>query len=286
VSNRPYRWMLQASLAFAVMATLTHALGPWCDWQLIAAVRSSAALVLTALLGLAVGEQVIVWKPATLWVRSLSGSMSMVCTFYALTRLPPSDVLTLTNMFPIWVALLSWPLLGEAPTGSVWLAVVCGVAGVVLMQRPRLVEGNLAVGAAVGASLFTAVAMLGLHRLHNISPRAIVVHFSSVAFCFCVASWLVFGHTPHQQEASWTWLALLLTGVGLTATFGQLFLTRAFVSGSPARVSVVGLTQIVFALLLDVVVLGREIDPISLAGMILVVGPTAWLLSQGHLPKG
>ncbi len=286
--SRPYLWMLQASVLFSVMATLTHALGPSCDWQLIAVVRSFVALVLTALVALAVGERVLVWRPFTLWVRSFAGSISMVCTFYALTRLPAPDVLTLTNIFPLWVALLSWPLLGEPPPGHVWLSVVSGVAGVVLIQRPHLAEGNFAVLLAFAASFFTAVAMLGLHRLRDVEPRAIVVHFSAVALCFCVASWFVFERPVRPAAAPWGRIALLLAGVGITATIGQVLLTRAFAAGSPARVSVVGLTQIVFALVLDVMLFGRRLEPTGLLGMGLVIGPTAWIMSQaprnGPLP--
>jgi hypothetical protein len=41
---------------------------------------------------------------------SIAGSISLVCGFYAMTHYPVSEVLTLTNMFPLWVAVLSLPL--------------------------------------------------------------------------------------------------------------------------------------------------------------------------------
>ena len=60
-------------------------------------------------------------------MRSIAGSISLVCGFYAMTHYPVSEVLTLTNMFPLWVAVLSLPLLGEWPSFDVWPAVaVCG----------------------------------------------------------------------------------------------------------------------------------------------------------------
>ena len=75
-------------------------------------------LTFALLLARAAGVRLVLWRPRTLWIRSLAGSFSMVCTFYALTRLPVAQVLTVTQMFPIWVALLSWPLAGEAPGGG------------------------------------------------------------------------------------------------------------------------------------------------------------------------
>src|SRR5262249_26151552 len=172
-----YLWMLLGSFSFAWMGTLTHVLGASCDWQVIALARTGLALVIGAALALAAGARLVWWRPGTLWIRSVAGSVSLVCTFFALTRLPVSDVLTLTNTFPLWVALLSWPLLGEAPTGRVWLAVACGVLGVALIQQPHFAAGNFASLLALASSLTTAVALLGLHRLKYIDVRAIVVHF-------------------------------------------------------------------------------------------------------------
>lgn len=287
-SVRPYLWMLEASFAFTLMGMLVHQLGSLCGWQIIAAARSGCALVFTAVIARAAGIPVLAWKPWTLWLRSVAGSLSMVCTFYALTRLPVSDVFTLTNMFPLWVVLLSWPLLGEAPASSVWLAVLSGLIGVALIQQPHLARGNFAIVVPAAASLFTAVAMLGLHRLRDLEARTIVIHFSAVALCFCVASLFVFERRPAQEEALGRVLLLLL-GVGVTATVGQILLTRAFAAGDPSRVSVIGLTQIVFALVLELALSGRRLEPVGLAGMALVLGPTAWLMArrggQGQEPR-
>src|SRR5262245_11530267 len=99
--------MLCGCVAFALMGTLAHALGPRCDWQVIALARSGLALTFAAGLAWTAGVRLVFWRPRVLWVRSLAGSVSLVCTFFALTRLPVSDVLTLTNLFPVWVAILS-----------------------------------------------------------------------------------------------------------------------------------------------------------------------------------
>ena len=71
-----------------------------------------------------------------------------------------------------------------------------------------------------------------------------------------------------------------LLGIGVSATIGQVFLTLAFGRGAPAKVSVVGLTQIVFVLVLCAIVFKREINTVAMIGTALVIAPTAWLLSQ------
>src|SRR5438034_7072386 len=78
-------------------------------------------------------------------MRSIAGSISLVCGFYAMTHYPVSEVLTLTNMFPLWVAVLSLPLLGHWPSADVWPATLVGILGIVLIQSA---EGGQFVGGA------------------------------------------------------------------------------------------------------------------------------------------
>src|SRR5205807_8090382 len=110
------------------------------------------------------------------------------------------------------------PLLGEAPGAGSLLAVGSAVLGVALIQQPHLAAGNFATLAAAGASLFTAVAMLGLHRLRGIDPRAVVVHFSAVALVFCTASAFVFERSVPVAGLLDAWPLLLLGTLAVTAT--------------------------------------------------------------------
>jgi drug/metabolite transporter (DMT)-like permease len=272
--------MLCGCFAFAWMGQFAHRLGPACDWRIVALARSVLALCFALALVRLSGARAVVFKPGILWVRSCAGSLSLLCTFYALPRLPTSEVLTLTNTFPIWVALLSWPLLRERPTAGVCLAACCGVLGIVLMQQPRAAGSPLASGLALTAALMSAVAMLGLHRLKGIAPSAIVAHFSGVASLFVAAACLVGGPPPLGPLRQGDSLLLLL-GVGVSATLGQLCLTRAFTAGEPAKVSVVGLAQVVFALVLDSLFAESPLqNPTTLAGIGLVLAPTAWVMAR------
>ncbi len=269
--------MLCGSFSFAVMATLTHALQTEFDWRIIALSRAFLALVFAAFLGFAAGIRFVFARPPTLWVRSLAGSTSLVCSFYCLTHLPVAEVLTVTNVFPIWVALLSWPLYKEPPSLQVWLSVASSIAGVVLIRQQHFAEGSFAMLIALFSSFTTAVAMLGLHHLQDIDARAIVVHFSAVSCLFCLAALLCLEPRPALGAHIPVRASLVLVLVGVAATIGQLFLTKAFAAGPPAKVAVVGLTQVVFGMCFDLV-MGQSFEAPSLLGMGLILGPTAWLM--------
>ena len=280
---RPYSLMLWGAFAFAVMGAFTHAAAEHYDWQVIALARSILALMIAGLLAVREKTSMVFFRPPTLWVRSIAGSLSVMCNFYALSRLPIADALTLTNMFPVWIAVLSWPVLGRFPERDVWFGVLCGVMGVAVMQQPYLAEGNLGTLAAVTGSVTSAVALIGLHRLRHIAPNAIVVHFSAVSVLVVLTTMLIIPSEhalARQLTVSWPAPAYLL-GVGISATIGQLLLTRAFAAGAPARISVIGLTQVGFAMVFDVIFWNRSLQIQSILGMLLVIGPTVWLMLRG-----
>jgi drug/metabolite transporter (DMT)-like permease len=276
----PYAWMLCGCFTFAWMSEFASQLGRSCDWRIVALARSLLAFSFALALARAFGAHLAFRRPRILWLRSVCGSLSLLCTFFALSRMRTAEVLTLTSTFPIWVALLSWPILGTRPSPAVWIAALCGCAGIALMQHPRFEGdfGRYALPLSLVAAFTSAVAMLGLNRLKGLDPWAIVVHFSGVATVFVLGAWLV-GPRPDLTPMLGPGPILLLLGVGATATLGQLCLTHAFTSGQPARVSVVNLTQIVFAMALDLGFGGSPFDGATLAGIGLVLVPMAWVMA-------
>jgi drug/metabolite transporter (DMT)-like permease len=281
--DRASLYILGASFSLATMAALAHGAGSRCDWLVAALVRAVVMFASAATMARASGARLVLWRPRTLWVRSLAGSLSLVCNFYALTRLPIADAITLMNVHPLWIVLISTVILRRVPTLGEFLGVACGLMGVVLIERPHLSGDRLAALVALLSSLSSAVAMLGLHRLRHIDTRAVVAHFAGVA-SLVAAIWLIARGdlmSPGLREPT-TWLFLL--GIGITGTLGQILLTKAYASGAPAKVAVVGLTQVIFAMGFDVVLWGRTLDPVSLAGFTLVLAPTTWLSVRSARP--
>src|ERR687893_185355 len=112
------------------MGALSHLAGERCDWQLVAVARTLVAFLLALSLAASTGVRLAFLRPRVLWVRSVAGSLSLLCAFYALTHLPVSTTVTLTNTVPVWVTVLAWPLLGQRPAAPVWTAIAVGLAGV------------------------------------------------------------------------------------------------------------------------------------------------------------
>ncbi len=133
---------------------------------------------------------------------------------------------------------------------------------------------------AILAGMLSGVALINLHRVKHIDTRAVVAHFSGVATTCSLVVWLLVPVSAPIRPIDSASIARLI-GVGLAATVGQLCLTKAFATGSPARVSVVGLSQVVVAALVKWFLDQRVPTLGSMIGMLLVVASTVWvILSQ------
>lgn len=283
-----YLLMLASAVAFSSMSASAVGLKGRVDWRAVAVARSSLAFLFTFSIARALGVRLVWPGPKTLWVRSLTGSMGMLCTFFALSHLAISESVTLLNTFPLWVAVLSWPVLGLRPTVGVWVAIGVGMAGIVVIAINRdeeaalLTHRELAMVLALLAAFSTSVVMMGLNRLRHLDPFAIAVHFAFISTLACAgyAVFTSYGEPLRLDGLSQPVTWLLLLGVGGFATLGQLLMTTAFQHGPPDRLATIGLTQTVFALGYDLLFWGHSLNGPLVVGVVLVSAPAAWLVAR------
>ena len=287
--------MLIGSFFFAIMGLLIESLGKEYSFAWIATIRSAVATLIAVGMVLYARADFVVFRPASLWMRSLAGCSAMLCLFFAMTHYDVAVVLSLSSMYPIWVAILGWPMLGQVPSRDTWLALSASTVGMWLIYASateRATFGSeyshylpqFAIPLAALASMFSAVALIGLHRVKELDPRAVVTHFSAVSTLLSLALWLC---TPMQMMSSESDNGSLvrLVAVGVAAVLGQLFLTKAFAAGRPARISVIGLSQVAFAAGYKWVFEGRVPSGVGFVGMLLVIGATVWVMLRGQAEK-
>lgn len=259
-------WMALSALSFGAMSLLAHGLKDRIDWRIVVLVRTVSSTLLAGATAPGATLAVLRAPPPALVQRSLAGSLAIVLTFYALPRLPVAHVVTLRHTTPLFMALMP----GQGPVP--WLALGAAGLGLFLLERPDLVAPGLPVAAALGAACSTAVAMLGLNRLGDLDPRAVVAHYSATASVLALATLVLGG--PLTSGVPALPEALALAGLAITGTLGQLFLTRAYTRGEPVRMALAGVTEVVLAAAAEAWIFGRVLGPGELLGVGMVVaGP-------------
>ncbi len=216
-------------------------------------------------------------------MRSVLLLFSLVGYFHALTLLPLALAVTISYLAPIFVAVLAVPLLGERPSGSVWLALGAGLAGVAMAVAPEFAAGLGGLGtprllgmasAAAAALSFAGVMLLARRQARRESIWTILL-VQSVLPLLLLAAPAALSWKPLQRAD----LGLILLAGGL-GTLGLLCLTYAFTRLEASRVAPLEYSSFVWAAALGYTLFGEVPTLTTLASAALIVGGCLLLLRR------
>lgn len=198
--------------------------------------------------------------------RLLLGFFAMSCFYGASKGLALTDLTLISKLQPLLIALGAPVLLGSSERSGpdLWVILAVAFTGTALIVGPDLAIGSWYGLVALLGALASSGAHLALRGLGGTeSTRAVVFWFQGglavVAFVLMTAS----GGPPTLPDRT-LWMPLAL--VGVTATAGQLFMTRAYALDRAAVVAAAGYSSLLWALLGDV--LFFELRP----GLTVLVG--------------
>ena len=263
--RRGAAYMVVSALFFAFMSVAVKVASAALPNVVVVFFRSATGLV--ALLPWIVGQDLRTQHFREHLVRSLAGIASMYCFFYALGHMRLADAVLLNYSLPLFMPFVESAWLGEAFPRQLWIPLVVGFVGIVVVLRPGrgLVDPVAFVGLA--SALFAAVAQVGVRRLTRTEPvPRIVFYFAATATVLSALPLSISWRAPTGR----LWWAVLAMGV--TATVAQLALTRAYAHAPAARVGPFIYAAVVFAGALDWIFWRRLPDAFSLAGSALVCG--------------
>lgn len=276
--------MLFSAFCFALMGAFTHALSGAFDWTVITFARAFINFIFVAALALSTNKPLIFFSaPKNLWLRSVTGTVSIFGTFYTFSHLPIAEATSIINTMPLWMALLVAFVSKEHVPRTIWFAVVCGIIGVMFVQQPHFDRGNFAVVVGLIGAFFASVAVYNLHLTKNVHPTTVVAHFTLVASLITFTVMLPSIPTVFEEARYSPSIIVALLGVGASGTVAQLAMTRAYMKGNPAINSTVGLAQVAFATFFDILIWSRLFNLITIIGIILITIPTTLFVARIQL---
>lgn len=232
-------------------------------------------------------------RPVSHFARGLVGTTAMGMGFFALTRLPLPEAITLNYAQPLFVVLFSAIFLGENVRLYRWSAVIIGLIGVIIVSWPKLSlfsSGGMGgrefagVVSAFAAASASAVAMLLVRRLvHTEQSSTIVFWFSLSASAFALLT-LPFGWvwpTPSQ--------AALLIMAGICGGVAQVFMTEAYRHAEASTVAPFEYSSLILSLIIGYLVFNDVPTPHMILGGLIVIGSgifIVWRERQLGLVRG
>jgi len=183
----------------------------------------------------------------------LRGCLSVVVIggfVYAVRSLSLANAYSVFLSAPLLVAALSVPLLRERLDWRNWLAILAGLAGVLVMLRPTT-AGLASLGAVAALVGATAYALSGIAvRVLTRTDTTVSVVFWTISLMTVLAGAVALPGWVAIEHAHWKWLLAL----GVLAAVGQYLLTEAFRSAPPSVVSPFEYTALLWGVGIDRVV--------------------------------
>lgn len=287
-SAKPYIPSLEmtfAAFSFATMAAVAHELRAEVPWLILAFVRIFITFVISVCLARYMSIPIVIFGPPIMWIRSIVGTLGLMCTFYAVTHMPITDALAIQHTSPLWVTLILSIIYRKVPPIAIAFAVFLGIGGVLLMERPTFDASTIALAVALTGSLCTGSAQVSLRFLGGYSSTVVVAHYCAVAsivtliLCFVP---IIGGGLPTEAGANLFWLIPM----GLFGTSGQILMTRAMAKGETQLMSLIALSIIAFAALYDFVLWGTSLDALKIAGIACIVAAViVCSRSKSNIPR-
>jgi drug/metabolite transporter (DMT)-like permease len=261
-------WMLFACFLFVIMSVAAKRAMTELSFLEVASGRAGFGAIVIFLWARSRGVPLVVHDQKTQWARTIAGITSMFFGFFALSRLPLGDAVTLANLTPLILALLSQRALGERAGSGLLIAVVLGLSGVAMLAGASFSHGFglLPFLCAVAGAFSSAVAMIFLRRLGpRESAEGVSLHF---AFWATLLTFVI--GIPWLRVPSWPALISLVLA-GVSGGFAQVIMTKAYGLDKAARVSAMGYSGVVMSQIFGVLVLHESPSVRQLAGAGLVV---------------
>lgn len=275
-------WMIAASLLFASMGVCVKLGAASFSPAELVFYRGAIALVLIFIFVKLHGGSLYTPHWRYHLQRSLSGFVSLVMYFYAISVLPLATAVTLNYTAPLFLALLLAVWEKERVRPALALALSVGFAGVVLLLKPTLSSeqwfgGLLGLLSGMGAS----VAYYNVRQLGSLGePEWRTVFYFSLISTLGGLPWVLTGSGLHRVDAHG---ALLLLGVGCFGALAQVAMTRAYKHGKTLVTASLAYSTVVFSSLFGML-LWQEILPwtswLAIA-LIVASGALASMLPSG-----
>lgn len=220
-------------------------------------------------------------------IRSVVGLISMIMVVITVTRLPLAEQQVLSYTQPLFLVLLSIPLLHERPSLQRWIAVLIGFAGVVVVALGKGLLNTDATSVstiiyllALAQGAVGALTTMQIRQLSATEASTTISLWQAILMTVMTAAPLPFiWITPGWQDAA------CLVVVGAFAGIAQVLQTEAFASTQVSAIGPFAYTGLLWAALIGWLGFGEIPSSAMALGAVLIIGSGIWMLRHDRASK-
>ncbi|MEA1915310.1 MAG: DMT family transporter [Campylobacterota bacterium] len=255
--NQAIRYMLYASFLFAFTGAFAKLASQSMSSVEVVFFRNIAGVIIVLF---AIYKRPLKQKGGKfllLIFRGIVGFLALLMYFYNIAHIPLAEAITFSKTSPIFTAIFAYIFIKEKISPQAWLGVFVGFIGILLITGFDLSNLDktdwLGILSGVGAGL----AYTSIRELKNYyDGRAIVLSFMGVGTVGPIILMMI---SPYYEGTAWDFMIAPFTmpqgvawayviGLGIFATFSQIYMTKAYSLAAGGIVGTIGYTNILFSL--------------------------------------
>ena len=211
--------------------------------------------------------------PWWLALRTGAAVVTGISAFYAFSVLPLAQVYAILFAAPLLITILAIPVLGEVVRLRRWLAVLVGLAGVLVVLRPGSTDLTLGHLAALAAAVGGSLASIVVRKIGNEERPVVMLLYPMMVNFVLMAIALPFVYVPMPVEH----LGLL----AIIATFAWIasrLVIAAYQAGEAAIIAPMQYSQIIWASIFGYVFFGEVIDQATAIGASIIIASGIYIV--------
>ncbi len=269
---------LLALLAFAIFAThdvIVKVLGGiYSPFQIVFySVLLSFPLAMIMLMRDATPGTLVPVHPWWLALRTVAAVATGVSAFYAFSVLPLAQTYAILFAAPLLITILAIPVLGETVRIHRWMAVLVGLAGVLVVLRPGQTDLSLGYLAALVAAVGGSLASIVVRKIGSDERPVVMLLYPMMATFIIMACALPFVYKPMPIEH--------LGMLGIIAAFawvaGRLVIA-AYQAGEAAIIAPMQYSQIIWASIFGYLFFDEVIDGATALGAAIIIASGLYIV--------
>ena len=258
---------LLSTFMFSVMFMLIKLVSASIPSEEIVFFRSLICTILVLLYVWANKYTLEVKNKGVLIMRGLLGAAAILCSFYTVSKIKLGEASILFQMAPVFVVIFAHFILKEALPKFFYGLLLLSVVGCLLVIKPSFTNwGSIPALVGIASTAMAAGAYICIRSLgkeHNV--YVIVLYFSVTATIAPIPIMLKRFIVPNMTEL------VILALVGIFATMGQFFMTKAYRVEKAGIVSMTTYTGLFFNIFWGIVIWGEKLDIASIMGGLLIL---------------
>lgn len=212
--------------------------------------------------------------------RCLLGCSALFASFASLRYLPLAHASIIGYLAPVLAVVLAQFFLGEMVNKVRWLALVCGIAGVMVLTIPKLTAATVDDSYLIGVALATMMALFTSGAKIQIRSLALTENAGAIAFYFALTCAIAgaiatFGWGWVAPD---TWQLTLLCGAGLAGGVAHILMTLALQHSEISKLAPFEYLSLIFAVIADFLLFSLVPEPAFYAATALIVA-AMWLIA-------